>query len=363
MHRPTVAWRLACLTVTIVAATATTGAVLADPSPDPTTAPSPSSAAQASPAVRDSPAVDPDAIATCQSFEVRPERCYLEGQARLSLRGAVKRSVDVPLEWGVNASSDVVPSIGLHLEAPGVASMVIDLPGVPGVSETPADGDSAGPGEAQVWWSLHGGDGTHLAAYGHACEVRFEADDAGRLAGTITCPQELAGRGRRYRAEITFDAVPLISGPLPTPMPTPSPAPPSVADAPCASVDDAVVASTLGLKRSALLLLGAGPGQCAGFARDKEVVFLSVRDGVTALELSADAPFRGAACTPLPSLALADASSAASCQWPDGRTMVAGNTLRGSVSLVVALTADARSPDELPPGVTALLTSALARLP
>jgi hypothetical protein len=128
-------------------------------------------------------------------------------------------------------------------------------------------------------------------------------------------------------------------------------------------VDDAVAASTLGLKRSALLLLGAGPGQCAGFAKDQAVVLLSVRDGATALELSPDAPFRGAACTPLPSLALADASSAASCQWPDGRTMVAGNTLRGSVSLVVALTADDRSPEELLPGVTTLLTSALDRLP
>jgi hypothetical protein len=357
MHRPTIAWGLACLTFSIATATASAGPVLADPSPDPTKVLTPS------PAVQASPALDPDAIATCRSFEVRPERCYLEGGASLSLRGVVRRSVDVPLEWGVNASSDAVPSIGLHLEAPGMASMVIDLPGVPGESSTPADGDSAGPGEAQVWWSLHGGHGTHLSAYGHACEVRYEADDAGRLAGTISCPKEQAGRGRRYRAEITFDAVPLIRGPLPTPMPTPSPAPPSVTNEPCAFVDDAAAANTLGLKRGALLLLGAGPGQCAGIAGDQEVLFLSVRDGATALELAGDAPFRGAACTALPGLTVGDASAAASCQWPDGRAMVAGNALQGSVSLVAALTADDRSADELLAGVTALLTSALDRLP
>ena len=159
----------------------------------------------------------------------------------LSLRGAVRRSVEVPLEWGVQASSDVVPSISLHLEAPGVASLVIDLPGVPGESRTPEDGDSAGPGEAQVWWSLHGGvdSGTHLAAYGHACRVHFEADAVGRLAGRIGCPNERLGRRERYGADITFEAIPLVSGPLPTPMPTPSPAPQSVTEAPCELLDAA----------------------------------------------------------------------------------------------------------------------------
>jgi hypothetical protein len=47
----------------------------------------------------------------------------------------------------------------------------------------------------------------------------------------------------------------------------------------------------------------------------------------------------------------------------DGPTLVSGSTLRGPRSLVVALTADDRSPDELLPGVTTLLTSALDRLP
>jgi hypothetical protein len=358
MHRPAKAWALAGVTLWVMTA-ASVGAARAQPSagpePDPTVAPASSASVEAG------PSLDPRAVAVCRSFEVQPERCYLDGSASLRLRGAVRQSLELPLVWGVDASSDV-PSISLHLEAPEVAEMVIDLPGVPGTSETPADGDSAGPGEAQAWWSLQGDDGSHLSAYGHACVVRFEADDAGRLRGTITCPTERAGRGRRYSADIEFEAVPLVSAPLPTPMPTPSPARPSVVDAPCGLVDEAEAARTLGLKRGALLLLDAGPGQCAGIARDQEAVFLSVRDGATSLELAGDDQFRGAPCTALPDPMLADASGAAACRWPDGRTMVAGNALRGSVSLVVALTADGRSPDELLQGVTALLTSGLDRL-
>ena len=116
---------------------------------------SPGQAVAASPSQVASP--DPALAATCLSFEAQPERCYLVGEAHVTLRGAIRRSLEVPLLWGVNASSDFVPSISLHFEDPDVASLVIDLPGVPGASTTPADGDSATQGETQVWWSLHGG--------------------------------------------------------------------------------------------------------------------------------------------------------------------------------------------------------------
>ncbi len=277
----------------------------------------------------------------------------------------ISRSLEVPLLWGVNASSDFVPSISLHFEDPDVASLVIDLPGVPGASTTPADGNSAAQGEAQVWWSLHGGgdSGEHLAAYGHACSVSFEADAAGRLSGSIRCPRERLDRQRRYRASVDFEATPLLRGPLPTPMPTPSPAPPSVTDAPCALVDDAAVSDALNLKSGRLLLLDAGPGQCVGLVADEEAVFLSVRDDAATLELAGDGSFRGATCTPLPAPALGDASSAASCTWPDERSVVAGNVLQGTVSVVVSLASGTLPPDALAAGVEVLLAGALDRLP
>ena len=159
-----------------------------------------------------------------------------------------------------------------------------------------------------------------------------------------------------------FEAIPLVSGPLPTPMPTPSPAPQSVTDAPCGLLDAAVAAETLRLDPATLLLLEAGPGQCVGITGNEEVVFLSIRDDALFLELDGVAPFRGATCAPLARPTVADGSVAAFCRWPDGRPMVVANVVEGSVSLVVALTSASRSPEELLQGVTALLASGLERL-
>lgn len=341
---------------------ATPGTAQSSPSPEASIATSPGATATN---LAGDEAVDQELAAACESHGAQPERCYLEGEARVSLRGAVRRSAAVPLEWGVGATSDVVPSISLRYEVPGAVSLVIDLPGVPGTSRTPKDGDSAGPGEAQLWWSFHDGpdSGTHQAGYGHACVVDYVADAEGRLAGSIRCPDERLGRQQRYRVAVEFEATPVVRRPLPTPMPTPSPPPPSVADDPCALVDDALVARAVGARRDALLLLDAGQGRCVGLVDDMEAVFLSVRDGATALELGATDGYRGATCTPLPSPALGATSTAASCEWPDGRTVVAGNVLEGSLSLVASLSSDAPDTVDLASGVEAVLAAALARLP
>ena len=193
----------------------------------PVEAESPPASPAAAPSAMPSPAVtaitspNPVQAATCESLEVLPERCYLLGSARVTLRGAIRRSVTWPLQLGIGATSDYTPSIGLRYGPQDTKRLAIDLPGVPGESTTPEDGDSAGPGEAQLWWSLP----DSVASYGHACTVRYDADAVGRLTGGIRCPSERTARGQRYRVEVTFDAHPVVPSPLPTPEPTPVPAP------------------------------------------------------------------------------------------------------------------------------------------
>ncbi len=312
--------------------------------------PSPNLTAIASP--------DPVQAATCESREVRPERCYLLGTARVTLRGAIRRSVTWPLQLGIGATSDYTPSIGLGYGPQDTKRLVIDLPGVPGESTTPEDGDSAGPGEAQLWWSLP----DSVAGYGHACTVRYDADAVGRLTGDIRCPSERTASGQRYRVDVTFDASPVVPGPMPTPEPTPVPAPRALADVVCDLLDGADIEAVLGLKSGSLLLLDAGPGQCAGIAGDHEVAFVAVGEAATTADLVADGSFRGASCTALP-LDLGDAASAASCVWPDGRAFIVGSVLRGSTLLVVSLASETLTPDDLLTGTAGLLAMALARIP
>lgn len=330
----------------------------------PVEAKSPSDSPAAAPSAAPSPAVtaitspDPVQAATCESLDVRPERCYLLGTARVTMRGAIRRSVTWPLQLGIGATSDYTPSIGLGYGPQDTKRLVIDLPGVPGESTTPEDGDSAGPGEAQLWWSLP----DSVAGYGHACTVRYDADAVGRLTGGIRCPSERTASGQRYRVDVTFDAWPVMPGPLPTPEPTPVPTPPALADVVCDLLGSADIEAVLGLKSGSVLLLDAGPGQCAGIAGDREVVFISVGEAATAADLVADGPFRGASCSALP-LALADAASAASCAWPDGRAFIVGSVLRGSTLMVVSLASETLTPDDLLTGTAGLLAIALARIP
>ncbi len=314
--------------------------------------------AEPTPAVTAITSPDPVQAATCESHEVRPERCYLLGTARVTMRGAIRRSVTWPLQLGIGATSDYTPSIGLGYGPQDTKRLVIDLPGVPGESTTPEDGDSAGPGEAQLWWSLP----DSVAGYGHACTVRYDADASGQLTGGIRCPSERTASGQRYRVDVTFDASPVVPGPLPTPEPTPVPAPRALADVVCDLLDGADIEAVLGLKSGSVLLLDAGPGQCAGIAGDHEVAFVAVGEAATTADLVADGSFRGASCTALP-LDLGDAGSAASCAWPDGRAFIVGSVLRGSTLLVVSLASDALTPDELLTGTAGLLSTALDRIP
>ncbi len=338
----------------IVALNVTSPVVAASPSASPAAAPS----AAPSPAVTALASPNPVQAATCESFDVRPERCYLLGSARVTMRGAIRRSVTWPLQLGIGATSDYTPSIGLRYGPPDSERLAIDLPGVPGESTTPDDGDSAGPGEAQLWWSLP----NSVAGYGHACTVRYDADSVGRLTGGIRCPSERTAGGQRYRVDVTFDADPLVPGPLPTPEPTPVPAPPALADVVCDLLASADIEAVLGLQSGSVLLLDAGPGQCVGIAGDLEVAFVAAGEAATAADLVADGPFRGASCTALP-LALGDAASAASCAWPDGRSFVVGSVLRGSTLVVVSLASETLTPDELLTGISGLLATALDRIP
>jgi len=330
----------------------------------PVEAESPPASPAAAPSAMPSPAVaaitspNPVEAATCESLEVLPERCYLLGSARVTLRGAIRRSVTWPLQLGIGATSDYTPSIGLRYGPQDTKRLAIDLPGVPGESTTPEDGDSAGPGEAQLWWSLP----DSVASYGHACTVRYDADAVGRLTGGIRCPSERTARGQRYRVEVTFDAHPVVPSPLPTPEPTPVPASQALADVVCDLLDGADIEDVLGLKSGSVLLLDAGPGQCAGIAGDHEVAFVAVSEAATTADLVADGPFRGASCTALP-LDPDDAASAASCAWPDGRAFVLRSVLRGSTLLVVSLASETLTTDELLTGAAGLLATALDRIP
>jgi hypothetical protein len=302
--------------------------------------------------------LDPEQVALCQSLEIRPERCYLAGSLRITTRGDIRSSVRWPLVKGVGATSDFVPSIGLWYGPPGDAHVAIDLPGVPGGSTTPRDGDSAGPGEAQIWWSLPGS----TAGYGHACTVRYEADRFGRLTGSLRCPNERTGDGRRYRLQVTFDAEPVVPGPLPTPQPTPSPTPPTLSDAVCSLLAVSEIEGALGLRSGSLVMLDAGPGQCVGLAGDREAVFVAVQEAATTADVVPTAEYRGASCSPLP-LDLGDAASAGACAWPDGRRFVVGTVLRGSTLLAISLAADDMGDDALLAEVTGIFDTALTRIP
>jgi hypothetical protein len=336
------------------------GLIVAFSVTSPVEAESPSASPAAAPSAVPSPALtaitspDPAQAATCESHEVRPERCYLLGTARVTLRGAIRRSVTWPLQLGIGATSDYTPSIGLGYGPQDTKRLVIDLPGVPGESTTPEDGDSAGPGEAQLWWSLP----DSVAGYGHACTVRYDADAVGRLTGGIRCPSERTARGQRYRVDVTFDAYPVVPGPLPTPEPTPVPEPPALADVVCDLLDSDDIEAVLGLTSGSVLLLDAGPGQCAGIAGDHEVAFIAVDEAATAADLVADGPYRGASCSALP-LDLGDAASAASCAWTDGRAFVVGSVLRGSTLMVVTLASETLTAADLLTGTTGLLAAAL----
>jgi hypothetical protein len=313
----------------------------------------PSAAPSLAPTAIASP--DPDQAMTCQSLEIRPERCYLQGSARIRLRGAVRRAVTWPLLKGVGATSDYIPSIGLHFGPADEARLVIDLAGVPGESTTPKDGDSAGPGEAQVWWSLPGS----VAGYGHACAVTYEADAVGRLTGSLRCPTERTGAGERFRVEVAFDVQPVVAGPLPTPQPTPVPSPASMADMVCDLLRSADIEDALRLKGGSVLLLDAGPGQCAGLADDREVAFVSILEAATEANLVTAGEYRGAACEALPLVDLGDAASAATCTWPDQRSFVVASVLQGTTLLVVSLASDDLTTDELLAGVSTLVATAL----
>jgi hypothetical protein len=341
---------LALLVTSPVGAQSPSAIPEAGPSAAPTAAPSPTATAIAS--------SDSDQAAACQSLEIRPERCYLQGGASIRLRGAIRRTVTWPLLKGVGATSDYIPSIGLHFGPPDEARLVIDLPGVPGESSTPRDGDSAGPGEAQVWWSLPGS----VAGYGHACAVAYEADAVGRLTGSLRCPTERKGDGERFRVEVAFDVQPVLAGPLPTPQPTPVPSPPTLADMVCDLLDSAEIEDALRLKDRSVLLLDAGPGQCAGIADDREVAFVSILEAAAEANLVGAGEYRGAACEALPLVDLGDAASAASCTWPDQRSFVVGSILQGTTLLVVSLASDDLTTDELLAGVSALVAMALDRI-
>ena len=281
------------------------------------------------------------------------------GSARISTRGAIRGLDTWPLVKGVGATSDDVPSIALWYGPSDDSRLAIDLPGVPGASTTPKDGDSAGQGEAQVWWSLPGS----VAGYGHACSLRYEAGPLGRLTGVIRCPRERTDRGQRYRVEVTFDAEPLVPGPLPTPQPTPAPEPPSLADMACRLLDPGDVEAALSLKPGSVLMLDAGPGQCVGFAGDQEVAFVAVSDPATTADLAPTAEYRGASCEPLALSGWSDATGAGSCAWPDGRRYVLGSVLRGSTLVVVSLASGDLGTDEALAQVGTLLATALDRLP
>jgi hypothetical protein len=302
---------------------------------------------------------DPAQAAACRSFEIRPERCYLLGSAHITTRGAARGSVAWPLLKGVGATSDFSPSISLWYGPQSDAQLVIDLPGLPGESSTPEDGDSAGQGEAQLWWSLPGS----VAGYGHACSLRYEADADGRIAGSIRCPNERTADGGRYRVEVLFDALPVVPGPLPTPEPTPVPSPPTLTDMVCGLLDGADVEAALGLEPGSVLLLDAGPGQCAGIAGDSEVAFVAIREAAIATDLVGDGTFRGAACAVLPLADPGDTASAASCAWSDGPAFVVGSVLQGSTLLAISLASETLAMDELLAGVSELLAQALEQFP
>jgi hypothetical protein len=302
---------------------------------------------------------DPARADVCRSLDILPERCYLAGSVRITIRGGVRTSVTWPLVKGVGASSDDVPSIALWYGPTDDPRLAIDLPGVPGESTTPKDGDSAGRGEAQVWWSIP----DSIVGYGHACRVRYDAEPLGRLTGTIRCPRERAGRDQPYRVDVTFDAEPLLPGPLPTPEPTPAPSPPSIADMACSLLDPGDVEAVLGLKPHSVLMLDAGPGQCVGFAGDQEVAFVAVDESASAADLLPEGDYRGATCEPLALGALGNATGAGSCTWSDGRRFVVGSVLQGPTLLVVSLASDDLGSDEALSQVSALLVVALDRLP
>lgn len=251
-----------------------------------------------------------------------------------------------------------VPSIALRYGPADDPRLALDLPGLPGESMTPRDGDSAGRGEAQVWWSLPGS----VAAYGHACSLRYEAEPLGGLTGVVRCPRERTDQGQRYRVDITFDAEPLLPGPLPTPQPTPAPSPPSLADLACRLLGAEGVEAAADLRTGSLMLLDAGPGQCVGFAGDREVAFIAVGEAATPAELVPSGEYRGMTCEPL-RLALGDAARAGSCTWPDGRDVIVGSVLSGSIMLTISLSLEDSDAETLLPQVAALLATALDRLP
>lgn len=325
---------------------------------------SPSAAPDASPSTAPSPAPtisvspDPAQAAMCLDFGLDVQRCYAVGSARITMRGAVRRSVTVSLRMGERGAVDLIPSIYLQYGFQGPASLEIHLPAVPGESTTPASGVDAAIGGARLRWSLVG----PVADYGHGCTVRYDADAVGRLTGSIRCPDERTRKGQRYRVEVVFEAIPALPVPLPTPMPSQAPATPIPADPICALLDGPVIESVLGLESGSVLLLGAGPGQCAAIAVDREVAFVSVREGAIATDLVGGGTFRGASCTPLPLASLGDAASAGSCAWPDGRAFVVGSVLRGSALLAISLASNELTSDDLLTAVSGLLATALDRL-
>lgn len=346
-------WRLAVPAFIAILAITTP---VAGGSPAPAASPSVPIAASPGPVGSAVPSVDPAQAARCLEHQTRPERCYLEGTARITLRGAIKDRVVWPLLHGAGATSDTIPSLALSFGPEEPARLVIDLPGVPGGSTTPADGGSASRGEAQLWWSLP--DAT--AGYGHACAVTYGAAPDGRLTGRITCPKERTEDGDRYRIEVVFEALPLVPGPLPTPQPTATPEPTSVEDDPCVLVDAARAEAALGLGVGSVLLLGAGPGQCAGLVEDREVLFVAVGSSTSAADVITDGAFRGAACVPLP---VADpTAAAASCDWPDGPAFVVAATMVDATPLVLSLATAGHPIDQVLDAVLGLLDAARARI-
>ena len=343
--------RLALPTLMVLAVSLPVAGQSPPASPGVTASTPPSPTSSASSAVG-SP--DPAQADVCRSLEILPERCYLAGSVRITTRGAVRDSVTWPLEKGVGATSDDIPSIALWYGLADDPRLAIDLPGVPGASTTPRDGDSAGRGEAQVWWSMP----DSVAGYGHACSLRYEADAVGRLTGVIRCPRERTEHGRRYRVDVDLRRGPTGARPA--------------ADAGADAGSRAAIPRRHGLppagccghrgradlKSGSVLLLDAGPGQCVGIAGDQEVAFVAVDESATAADL---VPTAGSGARPVDPLLLelGDAASAASCAWPDGRASSSAASCRGSSLLAVSLSSDDPATDDAL--LAGLLTAALDR--
>jgi hypothetical protein len=295
----------------------------------------------------------------CGLFGVQPERCYHAGSARVVLQGGVRRAIPIALRVGERHDPDLGGEVFLQYGGHGDASVEVGLPSQPGESTTSPDGQHHETGEPYLSWSVSG----IGSAEGKGCTVRYEADAMGILTGTVRCPSERTSRGRRLKVEVQFRAVPLVAGPLPSPTPIATPRPTAPPDPVCGLLDGAAIEAATGLEPGSLLLLAAGPGQCAGIGGDQEVAFVALREDATAPELGDGTAYRGATCTPLALEVEAGPAVGADCAWPDGRTFTVGSALVGDRSLTISIATDAEAGADRLAVTRALLETAASRLP